>query len=128
MKYTATILSACMLFLGGDAHAETDTVQGPNGQQIHETSCKFSNKDCYQEARQTCRGNYQVLDSYSKAGGIFADYIPGPVPWYHMSYSCGTGDGRIARFPQQGGSWQAPRPVYMECDGNGWNRSCGGFW
>jgi hypothetical protein len=124
------IIGTCVavLLLSGDVRAETDSVQGPDGRMIHETTCQFSNKDCYQEARQTCRGNYQVMDSYSSAGGIFADQIPGPIKWFHMTYACGTGDGRIARFPQQGGTWQAPRPVYLECGGNRWNRSCGGFY
>lgn len=128
MKYTVLAVAILSSFLIGDAKADTDTVQGPDGRAIHQTSCQWDNTGCYQEARATCRGNYQIMDSYSSAGGIFADQIAGPIKWYHMTYACGSSDGRIARFPQQGGTWQPPRPVYMECGGNRWNTSCGGFW
>jgi len=110
------------------AHAETESTRGPDGRPIHETSCKFSSKDCYDEARATCRGNYQVLDSHSNAGGLLADAMPGPIQWYYMTYACGGSDGRIARFPQQGGVYQPPRGVYVECGGGYYNRSCGGFY
>ena len=51
MKRVATI--ATVLIMAQPVMAETDSVQGPDGRMIHETSCQFSNKDCYQEARQT---------------------------------------------------------------------------
>jgi len=114
--------------LTGDVRAETESAQGPDGRAIHQTSCQGSSSDCYKEARATCRGNYQILDSHSKSGGIFADAIPGPIQWYYMTYACGASDGRIARFPHQGGQYYAPRGVYIECGGGYNNRSCGGFY
>jgi hypothetical protein len=128
MKHFFIAVSILALSLSGDANAETDSVQGPDGREIHQTSCQSSASDCYKEARATCRGNYQILDSYSKSGGIFADAIPGPIQWYHMTYACGASNGQIARFPHQGGQYYAPRGVYIECGGNGWNRSCGGIY
>jgi hypothetical protein len=112
----------------GAAYAETDSAQGPDGRQIHQTTCQGSSSDCYKEARATCRGNYQVLDSQSKSGGIFADAMPGPIQWYYMTYACGSSDGRIAKFPHQGGDYYGPRGFYMECDGGYYGRSCSGFY
>jgi hypothetical protein len=128
MKLAFVFFGILVWILFGTAHAETESAQGPDGRAIHQTSCQGSNTDCYQEARQTCRGNYQILDSYSKSGGIFADAIPGPVTWYHVTYACGASDGRIARFPKQGGDYYGPRGFYMECGGGYYNRSCGGFY
>jgi len=112
----------------GAAYAETQSAQGPDGRQIHQTSCQGSSSDCYQEARATCKGNYQILDSHSKSGGFFADAMPGPITWYYVSYACGASDGRIAKFPHQGGNYYGPRGFYMQCDGGYYGRSCGGFW
>ena len=114
------ILAAlAVLFFGGPSHAETTTVTAPNGAQILRTKCKSDTTECYQEARQTCRGSYQILGSESHAGGIFADLIPGPVTWYSMSYQCGKSDGRFASFPFHGGVYVPPRLHTNDCFYNG---------
>ena len=122
------IVASLLTLNQSQAKAETESAQGPDGRPIHETICQGSSSSCYQEARATCKGNYQVLDSYSKAGNLFTDAIPGPFTWFHMSYACGASDGKIARFNHQGGTWHPPRPVYLDCGGNRWNTSCGGFY
>lgn len=127
--FKITVLVGAALFWNQyNAHAETESVRGPDGRPIHQTTCQGSNADCYQEARQTCKGNYQVLDSNSTSGGIFADAMPGPITWYRMTYACGATNGAVARFPHQGGIYEGPRGFYMECGGNYNNRSCGGFY
>ena len=78
------------------------SVVGPTGHTMHTAKCNQSPNACYQQASQTCSGTYQVVDSYSKAGGLLADVIPGPITWYYMSYQCGKTDGRTPTFPFRG--------------------------
>jgi hypothetical protein len=52
-----------------------------------------------------------VVDSYSKAGGLVADILPGPVTWYYMSYQCGKSDGRMPSFAFRGQNYQRPPVV-----------------
>jgi hypothetical protein len=67
-----------------------------------------STTGCYAQATRDCGGgSYQILDSESHAGGLFADILPGPVTWYTMSYTCGSSDGRLATFPQRS-AFQGP--------------------
>jgi hypothetical protein len=59
--------------------------------------CSQSPTGCYEQATKDCRGSsYQILNSESHAGGLFADIIPGPITWHTMSYACGPSDGRLA--------------------------------
>jgi len=92
---------ALALLASAHANAQTSFV-GPSGQTVYQSKCKFSPDDCYQEARQTCRGSYQVLDSDSHAGGLIADIFPGPVTYYTISYACGRSDGTLPRFERRG--------------------------
>jgi hypothetical protein len=82
------------------------TIVGPSGkpfQPSHRAKCSQSPTDCDEQATKDCRGgSYQILDSESHTGGLFADIIPGPVTWYTMSYACGPSDGRLAAFPFRG--------------------------
>ena len=128
MRLAFLVFAILIWIMIGAAYAETDSAQGPDGRQLHQTSCQGSSSDCYKEARATCRGNYQVLDSHSKSGGIFADAMPGPIQWYYVTYACGASDGRIAKFPHQGGNYYGPRGFYMQCDGGYYGRSCAGFY
>lgn len=92
---------AVALLASVQANAQNSFV-GPSGQTVFQSKCSQSPEECYQEARQTCRGNYQVLDSESHAGGLLADIAPGPVTWYTISYSCGRSDGSLPRFERRG--------------------------
>lgn len=89
--------------------AAQTTVIGPSGKKMHTSKCSQSPNGCYQEASAACSGPYTVLDSYSKAGGLFADAMPGPVTWYYMSYECGKA-GSVPSFPQRGQQYVAPQP------------------
>jgi hypothetical protein len=51
------------------------------------------------------------LDSHSKAGGLIADLLPGPITWYYMSYQCGKSDGKMPTFGFRGQSFQPPPVV-----------------
>ena len=51
--------------------------------------CSFSLRGCYDQARSICGGrSFQILRSENHAGGLIADVMPGPVPWYTITYSC----------------------------------------
>lgn len=97
------ILSACV-------QPQQTTAIGPSGQAMQTAKCSQSPSGCYQKASETCSGPYQVLDSYSKSGGLVADIIPGPVTWYYMTYQCGRGDGAAPTFPFRGQQY-TPIPV-----------------
>lgn len=92
---------AIALLASAQANAQTSFV-GPSGQTVFQSKCRDAPEECYQEARQACRGNYQVLDSESHAGGLFGDTFAGPFTWYTISYSCGRSDGSLPRFERRG--------------------------
>lgn len=97
------IASTCLaLSLAGCVETQQTSMTGPAGQTISVAKCSKNAAGCYQKAAETCSGPYQVLDSYSKAGGLVADVIPGPVTWYYMTYQCGPTDGRMPTFPFRG--------------------------
>ena len=78
----------------------------PGGGEVHVTKCKDQG-ECYDQAAATCGGgSYQVVDSDSHAGGIFADYLAGPVTWYKLMYTCGRSDARLAAFPWRGPQYE----------------------
>lgn len=115
------VIAIALLFVASPSHAETTSITAPNGAQILRTKCSSNPDECYQEARQTCRGNYQILDSESHAGGLIADIMPGPVTWYSIQYQCGRSDGRMATFPHKGESWNPPRLQTNDCYYNGYD-------
>jgi len=84
---------------------------GPSGKPLASAlvaRCKLPT-GCYEQATRDCRGrSYQILDSESHAGGLFADFWPGPFIWYTMSYVCGPSDGRLAAFPFRGARYNPP--------------------
>jgi hypothetical protein len=100
------------------------TIVGPSGKPLkpaHRAKCQ-SPTGCYQQATRDCGGgSYQIVDSDSHAGGLFADILPGPVTWYAMSYTCGPSDGRPAAFPFRG-----PRPSITTCSRFGNTVTCMG--
>lgn len=96
------ITLAAMLTVAGCVAPTQETMIGPSGQQMSVAKCSQSPSGCYQQASNTCQGSYQVTDSYRKMGGLVADVLPGPVPWYYMTYQCGPSDGRTPTFPFRG--------------------------
>lgn len=83
----------------------TSTV-GPTGASFHTAKCVSSPEGCFAKANEICKGPYMVVDSYSKAGGTLADVIPGPIPWYYMSFQCGKSDGAMPQFPHRGPTYR----------------------
>jgi hypothetical protein len=65
---------AAVLFSGC---CSAQTIVGPSGkplQPAHRAKCSQSPTGCYEQATRDCRGgSYQILDSESHAGGLFAD-------------------------------------------------------
>ena len=108
MKRAVALLAA--LVLGGCSSAQESSVVGPSGRQMHIAKCNQSPTACYKSASDTCSGPYRVLDSYSKAGGLVADAMAGPVTWYYMTYECGQGDGVTPTFAFRGQQY-VPAPV-----------------
>ena len=86
---------------------------GPTGKKMITAKCSQSPSGCYASASNTCSGSYQVLDSYSKAGGLVADVIPGPVTWYYMTYQCGPSNGRLPTFGFKGQQYTPPAVVTL---------------
>lgn len=128
-------LSVIPLFLGLSACVEPQqtSIVGPSGQNMLVAKCSQSPNACYQKASDTCSGSYQVLDSYSKAGGLLADVLPGPVTWYYMTYQCGQTDGQTPTFPFRGQQYtpppviQAPAPTTTTCNRFGNSVTCNSF-
>jgi len=96
--------------LTGCVTPQTNTFVTPSGAQAQTTKCSQSPQGCFQTATNTCRGSYRVLDSYSKAGGLLADVLPGPVTWYYMTYECGRSDGSFPQFALRGAAPSMPSP------------------
>lgn len=119
------ILVALPLVVAGCVAANETPVSGPSGEQFQTAKCSGSPAACMNKAAQTCGGSYQVVDSYSKAGGAVADILPGPVTWYYMSYQCGPSDGMIPNFPHRGAGYV--RPVTASCTRIGNTVNCYGM-
>jgi hypothetical protein len=110
MKNRFLLIVPCVLGLSACVGDQQTSTIGPSGQTMLFAKCSQSPDACYQKASETCSGPYQVLDSYSKAGGLVADVLPGPVTWYYMTYQCGRTDGHIPTFPFRGQQY-VPPPV-----------------
>lgn len=106
MKRLAALVIAAACLLPATAFAET--IIGPSGKPLNIAKCNRDSMKCLSEAGRKCGGPYQVIDSESHAGGLFADILPGPVTWYSMVYRCGRSDGRMPRFPHRGPDYQPP--------------------
>lgn len=107
------------IVLAGCEEPQQQSVVGPSGQTMQLTKCSQSPNACYKKASETCRGGYKVLDSYSKAGGLMADILPGPVTWYYMTYQCGPSDNRPPTFPFRGQEY-VPAPVVVQAPAQGY--------
>ena len=99
-----------MLFVTGCQTAGTESYTGPSGKMVHQTKCKISNVECFKKASSVCKGPYKVISSDTHAGGILADWIPGPITWYTMSYRCGEVDGKQPKFRWKGPKYTPPPP------------------
>lgn len=98
--------AACTLLSAGPAAA--GPIYSPTGIPMEQASCKSNPMGCFEQASNRCQGPYQVLDSESHAGGLLADWLPGPVTWYSMVYQCGPSNGQMPAFEFRGPEWRAP--------------------
>jgi hypothetical protein len=127
LKKYLIALTAAGLTLSACVKPEQTTTTGPTGKTMATVKCSQSPNGCYESAATTCTGSYNVLDSYSKAGGLVADIIPGPVTWYYMTYQCGPTNGRLPSFAFRGQSYKPPvyvAPTTTTCNRYGNNVRC----
>lgn len=102
------IVVAALVALSLVAPAYAEIILSPSGQPLNKATCKSDPGGCLNEAGRACGGPYQVIDSESHAGGMLADWLPGPVTWYSMLYQCGASDGRMPSFDFRGPQWRTP--------------------
>lgn len=109
MKVAASSLFLCLL-VAGCATTSVTQFQGPDGTSVKTAKCSSDPSKCFAAATQSCpgAGTYQVISSASRAGGLGADLIPGPVTWYYMSYVCGPSDGKMPSFAFTGQQYVPP--------------------
>jgi len=111
------ILITFSIFLVGCAGSGVKTFVGPSGEVIADVACVTNKKGCFEKASEYCEGKpYQVNDSWSNAGGIWADWIPGPMTWYHMEISCGQSDGKMPSFAFRGERYEPPEVDYSPAE------------
>lgn len=87
--------------------------KAPDGTSVKTVKCTSESSKCFVAASQSCGGDgtYRVISSESHAGGIAADFIPGPVTWYAMTYVCGPSDGKMPEFKWAGPVYTPPPPT-----------------
>jgi hypothetical protein len=95
--FAAIGLSGCMQTTG-------PSFNGPTGEALNTAKCSQSTVGCLQTASQVCGGPYSIIGSEHHMGGVLADAIPGPVPWYTMAYRCGPSDGKKPTIASRGAS------------------------
>lgn len=125
-------VGAALGLLAGCSTAGVSEFKSPDGVSVKTAKCVSSVQKCFGMASESCPngGEYKVLSSESHAGGLVADYIPGPATWYSMTYICGKSDGQMPRFPF-GGPEPAvsqyvppPQPVTTQCTRIGNTTNC----
>jgi len=102
--FAAIGLSGCMQTTG-------PSFNGPTGEALNTAKCSQSTVGCLQTASQVCGGPYSIIGSEHHMGGVLADAIPGPVPWYTMAYRCGPSDGRMPTIASRSGNVSRGAPV-----------------
>ena len=102
------VAAVLIVAVSGCVPEEPTTFATPSGRSAHTVRCIGDSGQCMQKAAATCSGRYQVLDSYSNAGGLVADIIPGPVIWSTLTFACGATDGQIPTFPFRGERMSMP--------------------
>lgn len=115
MKFGIFLVTA--LFLSGCATTSVKQFQAPDGSAIKTVKCTSDPAKCFSAASQSCPGNgtYRVVSSESRAGGLAADILPGPVTWYYMTFSCGQSDGKMPDFKFAGQQYvPPPAPIVVK--------------
>jgi len=120
MKKCLTIVGT-ILVLVGCAGPSSEPFMTPSGLKGAKIDCVSNSSECFIEASQVCGGNtYQVIDSWSNAGGAIKDWVPGPLTWYHMQIACGPTDGKMPDFRFKGQEYIPPSgPTVTKCSDSG---------
>ena len=119
MSRVAIITGLSILVAGCAAGPQVKTYTGPTGETVHTVRCIKDPSACFQEASKVCGAPYRVTSSYRNAGGLLADYFPGPVTWYTMDVVCGYADGVQPTFPLRGQEPSIPASTYVPRGGSG---------
>jgi len=100
MKKLCLILLISLGLIGGCSTTESVKTNAYGGD-AYKVKCKNTPEACLEEAYTKCNGTFTTLYSDSHAGGILADFIPGPTTWYALTFKCG---GEVSRpnFPWVG--------------------------
>lgn len=119
----------CAVLLTACAASGPTKFVGPDGTEHHKVRCTGDTSQCFVQASEVCAGAYSVTDSYSNAGGVFADVIPGPVTWYTMMFQCGPSNGRMPSFALRGQQYSPPpvvvtQPTTTDCTTFGNSVTC----
>mgnify|MGYP001191264951 FL=1 len=119
------LLLICMItsLLNSCAGPQSQNFMTPSGNKGAQIDCVSDKTECFQKASETCGNNsYQVIDSWSNAGGSYKDWMPGPFTWYHMQIMCGPSDGRMPEFRFKGQEYVPPKgPTVTKCKDSGGN-------
>jgi len=101
-----------LTFLVACATTDVSQFQAPDGTSTKTVKCTSDPTKCFAAATENCppKGTYQVIGSASRAGGLAADVIPGPVTWYYMTFVCGPSDGSMPEFKFTGQQYVPPPP------------------
>ena len=120
MKKLLTLLLP-FLFLVSCAGPSSSEFMMPDGSVAAKIDCVSNKSECFQQASEVCNGGtYQVINSWSNAGGSLKDWMPGPFTWYHMEIECGRTDGKMPRFPFKGQEYVPPKgPTVTKCEDTG---------
>jgi len=81
------------------------TIQAPNGAYYYQSKCNMSSDNCIEEAQRACyevNGRFITINSESHGGGMLADFLPGPVIWYTLTFLCGGNDYNFPQFAFHG--------------------------
>lgn len=112
----ATVCIAIAVLVSACAATSVNQVRAPDGTSLMTVKCSADSAKCFAAATDSCTapGTYRVVSSASRAGGIAADLIPGPVTWYYMTYVCGPSDGRMPDFAFQGQTYVPPAVIVTQ--------------
>lgn len=136
MKLRSIPLAVAAL-LAGCATASVKEYQAPDGTSIKTVKCTSDSSKCFDLASRGCSsdGSYRVISSESHAGGLAADWIPGPVTWYSMTFACGQSDGKMPEFKFVGEHYTPPAapvtiqqsPTTTHCNAIGNSITCNSY-
>lgn len=117
MKKLIFTVSILIFLTGCTAGPTVVEIPSPDGSPLKKVKCVKNSSECFVAAGKSCNGgSYQVFDSESHAGGIWADALAGPATWFSFTYKCGPSDGKIPTFPFGGQQYTPPTMINQNTD------------